>query len=81
MNTFKLPAILIIAPAIIFPFWYYINTDQIATILFGEKLNYCNVLGCEVTRQRFFTGAFVLAVTFVIGLALLFIRMRKSHSK
>jgi hypothetical protein len=76
MNKFKLPALLVIIPAVALPIWYYINTDAVASVLFGEKLSYCNIAYCEVTRSRFLAGAMILGLIFIIGIVLLFIRTR-----
>lgn len=77
MSKFKIPSLLIISPIIALPIWYYMNTDKIGTILFGEKLNYCGVIGCEVTRTRFTIGALLLVGVFAAGIIMLFIRTRK----
>jgi hypothetical protein len=77
-SKFKLPALLVIIPAVALPIWYYINTDAVASVLFGEKLLYCNIAYCEVTRSRFLAGAMILGLVIVIGIILLIIRSRKA---
>lgn len=74
-KKFRLPALLIIMTPILAIVWYVLNTDTIGSVLFGEKLYYCNVLACEVTRQRFLPVVAVLGLLFLFGLTLLLIRI------
>ncbi len=76
-KKFRLPALLIIATPPLAIIWYVLNTDTIGTALFGEKLDHCSVLACEVTRQRFLPVVAVLGLLFLFGLGLLIIRSFK----
>lgn len=82
-KQFRLPAVLIILAPILTVLWYILNTDTIGTALFGEKLHYCNVIACEVTRNRFFPVAGALGLAFMIGVGLLIVRSSKgsNHAK
>lgn len=77
MNRFRTPAILIITPVLALPIWYYLNTDKIGSVLFGEPLYYCNVINCIETRNRFLVGVALLVSIFVVGLVVLITRTRK----
>jgi hypothetical protein len=73
-KEYRLPTLLIMTTPILTVIWYILNTDAIGSALFGEKLDYCNVIGCEVTRNRFFPVAAVLGTLFIIGIGLLIYR-------
>lgn len=76
-TNFRLPAILILSTPLLTILWYMLNTDAIGTVLFGEKLYYCNVFACAVTRDRFLPVAAVLCLLFLVGIGLLITRSMK----
>lgn len=78
MKQFRLPALMISIPVIVVPIWYILNTDTIGTWLFGEKLMYCNVLACHVTRVRFELIAVPAFIVFILGVLLLLYRCIRS---
>jgi hypothetical protein len=73
-KKFRLPALLVIFSPVLAVVWYVLNDDGIGSVLFGEKLYYCHVTACSVTRNRFLPVAGILLALFLIGLALIVIR-------